>query len=235
MEKESYELQKLDLSKFNIYQAKFDYGYDSWVVLYRSENTVVEFFNTEQEAIDYRNSIDNNTYIFDESTLRDELDSYYESTTDYGRSFAEDYGYIVYAEDGRYLLTSFENVSTETLNQPNGYDSAASLEDFNIEDMSSEQQTVLRKYEELIDLFKKNRPDSNIQLDSAGNEWLSSRLTQEDGTRPVVVFMETSQRVAPSKDIENVSTIFDSRLELLDLYSSKEEAEIIKDINDCGA
>jgi hypothetical protein len=36
------------------------------------------------------------------------------------------------------------------------------------------------------------------------------------------------------KSIENVSSIFDSQLELLDLYSSNEESEILKEIDSCG-
>jgi hypothetical protein len=38
---------------------------------------------------------------------------------------------------------------------------------------------------------------------------------------------------AQKESIENTSSIFDSQLELLDLYSSKEEAQIKKD-TDCG-
>lgn len=233
-EKDIYELKNLDLSKFNRYQTTYDSSYDSWTVVDKSDNSIVDTFDTEQEAISLKDSIDENTYVFQESIVENLLYDYYEDITETGKSYAEDMGYTVFAEDNYYLLMSTDySPSTESLKQPSEY--AADVDAFSMEDVTEEEQTILRKYEGLIDLFKKERPDATIKLDSEGNEWLSTRLTEQDFSKPVVVFMEVSERRAPSKDIENVSSIFDSRLELLDLYSSKEEASIIKDINDCGA
>jgi len=188
--------------------------------------------DSETEANEFVGTLETKSYYFTEDALEFELENYFERTTGTAQQFLEDFGYTIYGWYDGDALVSFDSINTEIFNQPDGYALlATNIEDFDIDDMSSEQQTVLRKYEELNELFKTNRPDATVVTDNAGNEWIATQLTVEDGTKPVVTFME----VSPSKSVENIATIFDSRLELLDLYSTKEEAEILKDINDCGA
>jgi hypothetical protein len=107
--------------------------------------------------------------------------------------------------------------------------------EFDIEQLSDKQKTVVEKYTEFTETFKKERPGYTIVSDSKGNEWFTTNLTEKDGKKPIVVFQEMpTTKPSSMKSIENVSSIFDSQLELLDLYSPKEESEILKEIDSCG-
>jgi hypothetical protein len=214
-------------------------GGETWEVrdteLMGQEGEVIQSFATEDEASRYASDL-NQVYNFDEDAVENFLTDYYEETTSNGSEFMEDFGYTVWYEDGSQALVSFDwGIQSESFNQPDGYEAVADIDGFNPEDLSDEQQTIIRKYDELVDMFKKERPDYEIRTDSNGNEWYQTKLTEEDGKKPVVVFQEAvTKKQSPMKSIENVSSIFDSQLELLDLYSSNEESEILKEIDSCG-
>jgi len=232
-------LSILDFEKLKIDNSeRFDVdSYDdgkTWEIRDIDTNEVYGSYTTEEEA---NSDLENNpkfiVYTMEESELRDVFfDSEYSriDKKEYIESF-----YTIYAEDGGNYLVGDGYVNSINLLQPSEYDQLASVDTFDPTQLSEEQQTVIRKYEELIDLFRKERPDAEIVEDGKGNQWYRTNLTEEDGKKPVVVFQEAPNRVAnPLESIENVSSIFDSQLELLDLYSPKEEAEIIKDIDSCG-
>ena len=214
-------------------------GGETWEVrdteLMGQEGEVIQSFATEEEASRYASDL-NQVYNFNEDAVEDFLMDYYEETTSNGAEFMEDFGYTVWYESGSQALISFDwGIQSESFNQPDGYEAVADIDGFNPEDLSDEQQTIIRKYDELVDMFKKERPDYEIRTDSNGNEWYQTKLTEEDGKKPVVVFQEAmTKKQSPMKSIENVSSIFDSQLELLDLYSSNEESEILKEIDSCG-
>jgi hypothetical protein len=233
------------LSKFDASEISDRYdvdtydGGETWEVrdteLMGQEGEVVQSFATEEEASRYASDL-NQVYNFDEDAVEDFLMDYYEETTSNGAEFMEDFGYTVWYESGSQALVSFDwGIQSESFNQPDGYQGSADIDSFNPEDLSDEQQTIIRKYDELVDMFKKERPDYEIRTDNDGNEWYQTKLTEEDGKKPVVVFQEAvTKKQSPMKSIENVSSIFDSQLELLDLYSSNEESEILKEIDSCG-
>lgn len=161
-----------------------------------------------------------------------------ESIRDYHSNFYEDvegnlneiYAEVYKIDNGKFLISSIP-FFTETLKQPDQYE-AVNVSDFNIDSMSSTEQTILRKYEDLVDKFKKDRSDTTIITDSKGNEWIKTNLTEEDASNPIVAFQIVTNE-ENKENVENISSIFDSQLNLLDLYTSKEEVEITRDI-DCG-
>jgi hypothetical protein len=96
----------------------------------------------------------------------------------------------VHEHFGEYFYTDYR-VATESLKQPDEYEEAASEEEFDLEDYNSTEQTVLRKYMELIEFFKKERGDNvTTTTDAGGNTWWSTELTPEDGVKPVVLFQK---------------------------------------------
>jgi hypothetical protein len=61
-------------------------------------------------------------------------------------------------------------------------------ENFNIEnDLNDTQQTVARKYEEIAEILKKEKP-VEIVTDENGFDWYEAPITQEDTQSPVVAF-----------------------------------------------
>ena len=230
-------IQNIDnyITDSGLYDADSYDGGKTWEVREVASDELVESFSSEEEANNLAAKM-NRTYLFDEAYIESELNIYYDETTPSGGQFLEDMGYTVWQESGSQALVSFDyGVTTESFNQPDGYEAEADIEGFNPEDLSDEQQTIIRKYDELIDMFKSERPDYTIVTDSKGNEWFKTNLTEKDGKKPVVVFQEMpTTKPSSMKSIENVSSIFDSQLELLDLYSPKEESEILKEIDSCG-
>lgn len=120
-------------------------------------------------------------------------------------------------------------------------------------------QTILRsgKFTEDIDKVLRNRSLKNydiildilsdtIYMNSYGE--VESRNVQDrlllNEQQRAITLLENTETVSRDEQvdvvqsniqsIENISSIFDSRLELLDLYSSKEEVEIRKEIDNCG-
>ena len=142
-----------------------------------------------------------------------------------------DYFTTAHKLGGDSLFVSEQKLYVEFLKQPDQYEEV-SEEDFDISNMSDTEQTILRKYEDLIENFKKIRPDAEMVQDSKGNYWIRTELTEEDADKPVIAF-QVGETTNLQENIENISSIFDSRLELLDLYSSSEEVTINEKI-DCG-
>lgn len=173
-------------------------------------------------------------YLINRSKAEDNIRMYSERSGEDIESFMNDiYQDVWYVGDGVYFVSTESNVYTEALKQPDQYEEV-SIEDFDINDMTSTEQTVLRKYEVLIETFRGENPETETIKDSKGNEWVRMKLTNTEAENPITVFQIGDNLTARVEEsIENTSSIFDSRLELLDLYSSKEEAQIKKD-TDCG-
>lgn len=121
------------------------------------------------------------------------FDAYEEITNRGGSYLSESYGgTISYVADGG---------DTETFMQPDQYEQVASEDEFDIDDYPEDQQTVLRKYEELQELFKKERGENAFPTeDSSGNSWLSTSLTSEDGVQPVILFQMPRVEQKPLTD-----------------------------------
>lgn len=105
---------------------------------------------------------------------------------DYARGFGaevftNDHGEIFYVVESRR--------STQSLNQPDEYQVESNKEDFK-DNLSDEQKTVVRKYEELGRLFAKERKDAREVTDGNDLEWLETDITDKDVTSPVVVFQK---------------------------------------------
>lgn len=74
----------------------------------------------------------------------------------------------------------------ETFGQPNTY-KTSSKDNFNISDLDDTQQTVARKYEEIAEILKKEKP-VEVVTDENGFDWYEAPITQEDTQNPVVAF-----------------------------------------------
>jgi GNAT superfamily N-acetyltransferase len=107
--------------------------------------------------------------------------------------YLQDQGYSVYQDvrDGEAYFVALDKrgMGTQTLKQPSGYESQ-DISDFDIEDMQGYEKTILKKYEDIVKKFQKERADTEIIKDNNGNEWLRTSLTEDDGAKPVVAFQE---------------------------------------------
>jgi 3-dehydroquinate dehydratase len=166
-------------------------------------------FYTKEEWEDIKNS--NSTYyLFQDMDLEDIADekeegvyeindekveeivreSYQDSYNDIN-NLLTDIGYDNIYTSGDYVYYTPSEISTETLGQPDTY-SQTSKEDFSISDLSSEQQTVARKYEEIADILKQERGEENVEIitDENGFDWYETKLAPEEVNQPVVAFQK---------------------------------------------
>ena len=111
------------------------------------------------------------------------------------------WGYPYYAGDRRVFVTESRG-QIETLSQPDEYDSETNEEDFEKE-LSSAQSTVVNKYKELNQLFKKLRPDAVSVRDANGMEWLESKVQESDLKNPVIAFQEEGGNIKGAIDFVN--------------------------------
>lgn len=72
--------------------------------------------------------------------------------------------------------------SVEEFMQPDSYKTVDTEEDFNIDDLGDNQQTVVKFYEkQVLPFVKKIRPGNwEMVYDTAGNSWLETKITPED-------------------------------------------------------
>lgn len=101
------------------------------------------------------------------------------------KSYADQYSIV----NGRIVDTS----GNETLSQPDRYTYSKS-ENFNISDLSEEQQTVARKYLEIAEILKKEKP-VELVTDENGFDWYEAQIEQSDVNKPVVAFQKTNEEV----------------------------------------
>lgn len=107
----------------------------------------------------------------------------------------------VYMEgDTVYAIESRRN--TERLGQPSEYESDVNEDDFE-GDLSEEQYTVVKKYEELGEMMKKMRPDTEVVTDNNGKRWLKTAITEADASNPIIAFQEEGGKVKGAIDFSN--------------------------------
>lgn len=144
------------------------------------------------DAEDYFDVDDEGNFVFDFGRIESEVEDAIRNIArneDYEYRMRDDFGYSNVFRDGNTIYWTEERVGTEQFGQPSEYESkSADLESFDIDEMSETEQTVLRKYEELNELFKKERPDVQTVTDDKGNEWLATDLTDMDKSREVILF-----------------------------------------------
>jgi hypothetical protein len=95
--------------------------------------------------------------------------------------------------------------NSETLLQPDEYDEAKSVEEFEIEDVDEDYHGILKKYQKLIDSFIEYRGDIETFLDNNGNEWMRTTLSKPDAVEPVISF-----QIEPSLMFESNGETFSS-------------------------
>jgi hypothetical protein len=111
------------------------------------------------------------------------------------------WGYPYYAGDGRVFVAESRG-QIETLNQPDEYDSETKEADFE-KQLSSAQATVVNKYKELNELFKKLRPDAISVRDDNDMEWLESSVQESDAKNPIIAFQEEGGNIKGAIDFVN--------------------------------
>lgn len=118
-------------------------------------------------------------FDFDDS----EYDIREELFADYDPNLEDIYSEVYFEDEGNdqrvYVVT--EGYS-ESFQQPDEYDLASSVEDFDIDDFDTEQKTVLQFYDrKIIKYLEKLRKD-NLELitDEQGNQWYETKTTKQD-------------------------------------------------------
>jgi hypothetical protein len=131
-----------------------------------------------------------------EDKLRDEISSNYSNM---GGEDLFGWGTVYYDGDGDAYVT---DGNTERFNQPDGYDSESNEEDFE-NGLSSAQATVVNKYKELNELFKKLRPDAISVRDDNDMEWLETKVNESDIKNPIIAFQNEGGNIKGAIDFVN--------------------------------
>jgi hypothetical protein len=131
-----------------------------------------------------------------EDKLRDEISSNYSNM---GGEDLFGWGTVYYDGDGDAYVT---DGNTERFNQPDGYDSESNEEDFE-DGLSSAQATVVNKYKELNELFKKLRPDAISVRDDNDMEWLETKVNESDIKNPIIAFQNEGGNIKGAIDFVN--------------------------------
>ena len=105
-------------------------------------------------------------------------------------------------EDGDTIYTIDERRATENLGQPSDYQSDVDETDFEGQ-LSSDQSTVVRKYDELGEMIRKMRPDAELVRDNNGKGWIKTAITAADGSNPVIAFQEEGGKIKGAIDFSN--------------------------------
>jgi hypothetical protein len=103
----------------------------------------------------------------------------------YDPDFEGIYANVFYEERrGGTEVWTTEN-SPETFMQPDQYEAASSIEDFDLNSFDGSQRTVLEFYrKQLLPYVKKIRKDAELITDENGNQWLESKITKDDLRAP---------------------------------------------------
>lgn len=90
-----------------------------------------------------------------------------------------------FVDDNRENAYAIVSGNSESFSQPDQYDKTSSIEDFNIEDYSDTEKTVLEFYnKQVIPYLKKLRSDLKLVDDENGYQWWESELTEKDKDAP---------------------------------------------------
>jgi hypothetical protein len=133
-----------------------------------------------------------------EDEVRDYVaDYYYDTSVEDLVSWASE----VYME-GNTVFAIENRRSTERLGQPSEYESNVDEDDFE-GDLSEEQYTVVKKYEELGKMIRKMRPDAEVVTDNNGKRWLKTAITKADASNPIIAFQEEGGKIKGAVDFSN--------------------------------
>lgn len=137
------------------------------------------------------NEVEDGVYEIRESKVEDIVRDTFENEINNAEELLNDIGYGNIYTSGDTIYYTDYGVNTETLGQPNTY-SQTSKEDFSISDLSSEQQTVARKYEEIAKILENERGAENVEIvtDENGFDWYETKLAPEEINAPVVAFQK---------------------------------------------
>jgi hypothetical protein len=91
---------------------------------------------------------------------------------------------------------------TERLSQPSEYESTTNEDSFE-DDLSDEQSTVVKKYDELGKMIKKMRPDAEVITDGNDNKWIKTTITNADATNPIIAFQNEGGKIKGAIDFSN--------------------------------
>lgn len=178
--------------------------------MYEIENNLKDFY-TQEEWNDFRdnyspissteldevgNEIEEGVFEVSEGKIRDIVTEYYkEIFTDAEDIIRDMYGSDVWVS-GNTVTWTDGTANVETLMQPSEYKGQGTKDNFSIEDdLDDTQQTVARKYEEIAEILKKEKP-VEIVTDENGFDWYETKISPEEINNPVVVY--STRTVEPS-------------------------------------
>jgi hypothetical protein len=100
----------------------------------------------------------------------------------------------IFTIGGNVYYTKYR-VTTETFGQPNTY-GTNSKDDFSIESLNDDQQTVARKYVEIANVLKKERGEENLEVvtDENGFDWYETKIEESESQKPVIAFQKTAEQ-----------------------------------------
>ncbi len=157
----------------------------------RAKKMMEDYFedNPEEETLSWNKVVRDD--ITDE--IREDLGTWnIEDLVGYSTVYM--HGDDVYAIEGRN--------ATEEFNQPDQYQAESTEDDYE-DNLSDGQQTVVDKYKELNEVFKKMRPDAEFVRDDNNMEWLESKITDADRENPIVAFQNQGAKVKGAIDFTN--------------------------------
>jgi hypothetical protein len=186
------------------YDLKRQVGNINTITREQVEEYDTDLFLSEQVKTSFIEWFDNNpeeeyvTWSEIEDEVRDYVADYYNdmSVEDLVSWAGEVYmeGDTVYAIENRR--------STERLGQASEYESQVDEDDFE-GDLSEEQYTVVKKYEELGKMIRKMRPDAEVVTDNNGKRWLKTAITEADASNPIIAFQEEGGKIKGAVDFSN--------------------------------
>jgi hypothetical protein len=87
-----------------------------------------------------------------------------------------------------------------TIGEDGQIDKEKSFEESFRDDLPEEQATVVQKYINLRDDFKKLRPDAKPFVDENGNVWYETEITSEDLDNPIIAFQKEGEKAKAAID-----------------------------------
>lgn len=143
----------------------------------------------EEEGTELQNTVLDITSDIIED-IRDSIRTRIKDDVEYDpERYFQDWGYTNIVEKNGVVYYTLEGIEYEYVSLTQN---SASKEDFNISNLSDTQQTVARKYEEIAEILKKEKP-VEVVTDENGFDWYEAPITQEDTQSPVVAFSLNAQ------------------------------------------
>ncbi len=128
-------------------------------------------------------------------------DRVYDTVSGYGIDELVSWASEVYYNDGTIYAVESRR-ATETFSQPSEYSSDSNEDNFK-DELSDEQETVVKKYEELGAMIKKMRPNAKVVEDGNNKKWIEVEITDSDKSNPIIAFQEEAGKVKGAIDFAN--------------------------------